>query len=269
MDSGITLELEDVDCALCGAKNTATEPYFQGYDTEFRTCDNEFTFVQCARCGHLYLSPRPREADIGKIYSNYLTHNTDSAYHPSKLTTWVKRNLFDRQRMKTVLDHLRSASNVLEIGAGSGQQLEFIGEVLPYPVNFFANDIFFDASTRQNLQDRGVQIVKGFIEHDPFPETLPSFFEKTPGPTGSGQRARDPAAQSHSLGTRLEHEYSQHAEDGCSLQAEEHARIVQLLERPDPRFLHPGGHGPDDVSFANVHPKADGKEGDRGSRWNP
>lgn len=158
------LDLVRVGCALCGADDTTGAPRFEGYDIEFRTCSNRFTFVQCAQCGHLYLSPRPREADFDQIYANYLTHNTSSAYHPSKLVSWVKRHLFDGPRMKRVLDRLGEGANVLEIGAGAGQQLKFIGEMVPHPINLYANDVSFGPAARQDLEARGIRVLEGFIE---------------------------------------------------------------------------------------------------------
>ena len=165
LGSGPLLDLVRVDCALCGTDSATGEPSFQGHDVEFRTCANKFSFVRCALCGHLYLSPRPREADFGTIYTGYLTHNRSSAYHPSRLTSWLKRNLFDRLRMAKVLDRLGEGANVLEIGAGSGQQLEFIGEMISHPINLYANDVVFDPVAREALEARGVRILEGFIEN--------------------------------------------------------------------------------------------------------
>jgi SAM-dependent methyltransferase len=162
--SGPLLDLVRVDCALCGADGTKAAVRFRGHDVEFRTCANSFTFLECAGCGHLYLSPRPRETDFETIYSNYLTHNRGSAYHPSKLVSWAKRNLFDRLRMKGVLDGLGEGANVLEIGAGSGQQLKFIREMVPHRVNLYANDVTFDAIAREELESEGIRIIEGFIE---------------------------------------------------------------------------------------------------------
>jgi 2-polyprenyl-3-methyl-5-hydroxy-6-metoxy-1,4-benzoquinol methylase len=158
------LELVRVDCALCGSNDVVGTPRLEGYDVEFRTCGNRFTFVQCARCGHLYLSPRPKEADFDRIYADYLTYNATSAYYPSRTVSWVKRNLFDRRRLKTVLDRLGSGANVLEIGAGSGQELVFLGEVIACPVNLYANEVSFDPVARENLKARGVRLLEGLVE---------------------------------------------------------------------------------------------------------
>jgi 2-polyprenyl-3-methyl-5-hydroxy-6-metoxy-1,4-benzoquinol methylase len=162
--SGIVLELEPVSCAVCGTDSASARTVFEGYDIEFRTCDNAFSFVECPKCAHWYLPMRPKEEDIDKIYANYLTQNTGSAYHPSGLVAWVKRNVFDKRRMKTVLKNLHEGSNVLEIGAGSGRQLEFFGDISPCPIELYANDICFDDNTRTALRAKDIRLLEGAIE---------------------------------------------------------------------------------------------------------
>jgi 2-polyprenyl-3-methyl-5-hydroxy-6-metoxy-1,4-benzoquinol methylase len=68
--SAPTLSLAETRCALCGARDA--EPEASGTDFEYGTAANEFHFVRCARCGHVYLDPRPTSADLGIIYpANY------------------------------------------------------------------------------------------------------------------------------------------------------------------------------------------------------
>lgn len=165
--SGTTLKLEPVSCCICGA-NTGNV-YFEGYDIEFRTCDNKFTFIQCSDCGHLYLSPRPQPADLPIIYSNYLTVNTDSVYHPSNLVASVKDNLFDKRRMQPVLKNLKDGSNVLDIGAGSGRLLRLLKRASPHRINLYANDIFFDEETKRAFQTEKIEILHGPIEEFDIP----------------------------------------------------------------------------------------------------
>jgi len=165
VERGLSLRLEDVPCALCGASRPSPEPVFEGKDIEFRTCDNTFTFLECLECRHWYLSPRPREEDIGKIYANYLTHNDDSAYRASALTARLKRNVFDQRRMRPVLSRLGPGSNVLEVGAGSGDQLEFFQTLCDFPLTLYANDISFDAEARSRLDARGIDRLEGAIEN--------------------------------------------------------------------------------------------------------
>ncbi len=161
--SGIHLELVEIPCPLC-RRDAPGPALFEGHDVEFRTCDNRFRFVSCTECGHVYLSPRPRENDFGTIYANYLTTNDRSAYHPSGLVAWIKRHLFDQRRLSPVLRNLRPGSNVLEIGAGSGAELAFLGKMADCPVHLYANDIEFDETTRRTLGERGIQVLEGAVE---------------------------------------------------------------------------------------------------------
>jgi uncharacterized Zn finger protein len=82
----IKLQLVEVNCSVCGSKEKSSKPVFEGYDIEFKTCTNKFTFFKCLSCGHIYLSPMPKIKDVSKIYSNYLTTNTESPYKASGLS---------------------------------------------------------------------------------------------------------------------------------------------------------------------------------------
>ena len=120
MDSSIVLELEPVACAMCGSSDTNPTPVFEGYDYEYRICDNKFLFVECLECGHVYLSPRVRMEDIDRIYPrNYTVRVTDIEYPAFAPFRWLKLNVLDRGWNKKVIENLRAGSRVLDIGAGS------------------------------------------------------------------------------------------------------------------------------------------------------
>ncbi len=83
--SGVELDLVPVACAMCGSSDTKPRPVFEGYDYEYRTCDNRFRFVACADCGHVYLSPRVRMEDIGAGFGGNLTYLAELAPFPLQL----------------------------------------------------------------------------------------------------------------------------------------------------------------------------------------
>lgn len=60
------LPLVETHCALCGS--SASDVCARGEDFEYRTASNEFTFVRCRDCAHVYLNPRPRVEDLDVIY---------------------------------------------------------------------------------------------------------------------------------------------------------------------------------------------------------
>ena len=70
MNEPAELELVATHCALCGS--TGDDVGARGRDFEYDTATNEFTFVRCRDCDHVYLNPRPRVEDLDVIYpSNY------------------------------------------------------------------------------------------------------------------------------------------------------------------------------------------------------
>ena len=159
------LDLIPVSCAMCGSTETKDPPVFEGYDYEYRTCDNRFRFVACADCGHVYLSPRCKVQDIDKIYPDSRTRSNAVAYRVSGLARWLKRNVFDRKWMKRVLTALQDGSRVLDIGAGSGSQLVFLAEMSSFHLSLYANELSFDPPVRNSLVERKVVLFEGPIEN--------------------------------------------------------------------------------------------------------
>lgn len=162
--SGVELDLVPVACAMCGSAEKKPSPVFEGYDYEYRTCDNEFRFVECSVCGHVYLSPRCKVQDLDRIYPDSLARSSATAYRVSGLARWLKRSVFDRTWMKKVIANLKDGSRVLDIGAGSGSQLVFLAEKSPDNTSFYANELKFDDPARESLIARGIEVFEGPIE---------------------------------------------------------------------------------------------------------
>ena len=163
--SGHILELVPVACAMCGSAETQPRPVFESYDYEYRTCDNRFRFVACADCGHVYLSPRVRMADIDRIYPrDYIVRVTEIEYPAFAPLRWLKLNVLDRGWIRKVIANLRAGSRVLDIGAGFGGNLAYLAELAPFPLELFANDLKFEPEARSYLTDRGVTLMEGPIE---------------------------------------------------------------------------------------------------------
>jgi 2-polyprenyl-3-methyl-5-hydroxy-6-metoxy-1,4-benzoquinol methylase len=155
------LTLEGVPCCVCGGHSGVVA--LQGRDVEFLTCDNEFTFLACSGCGHLYLSPRPQLHDLPVIYRNYLTENRASAYYPSSFVSRVK-DRFDAGRMRAVLAHLSHGSCVLDIGAGAGRLLQLLRRASGKDVALYANDLWFAPEVRADFARQEIGLLEGPIE---------------------------------------------------------------------------------------------------------
>ena len=163
--SGVDLDLVPVACAMCGTAETEPRPVFEGYDYEYRTCNNRFSFVACSDCGHVYLSPRVRLEDIDRIYpSNYTLRITETEYPAFAPFRWLKLNILDRGWNRKVISNLRPGARVLDIGAGFGGNLTFLAKLAPFPLKLFANDLKFEPEARSYLSDRGVTLIEGPVE---------------------------------------------------------------------------------------------------------
>lgn len=163
--SGVELDLVPVACAMCGGSETKPRPVFEGYDYEYRTCDNRFRFVACSDCGHVYLSPRVRMEDIDRIYPrDYVVRVTEIEYPAFAPFRWLKLNVLDRGWNKKVIANLRPESRVLDIGAGFGGNLTYLAGLAPFPLQLSANDLKFEPEARSFLVDRGVTLIEGPVE---------------------------------------------------------------------------------------------------------
>jgi len=163
--SGVELELTHVACAMCGSAETEETPVFEGYDYEYRTCENRFRFVACSDCEHVYLSPRVKPEDIHRIYpADYEPRHLVQVYPEFRPYKWIKQVLFDRGWMRKVLANLQEGSRVLDIGAGSGSKLEYLDSIAPFTLKLYANDLTFEAPFKASMTARNIELIEGPIE---------------------------------------------------------------------------------------------------------
>lgn len=112
---------EDVfACPLCGQSRYAR--YASGYDYELLTCGNEWQFVQCEGCTHVWLTPRPAVSALSTIYPpHYYAYNFTTRVHPVAVAakTWL-----DDRKLRSIFrsSGARPAS-YLDVGCGSGRML--------------------------------------------------------------------------------------------------------------------------------------------------
>ncbi len=114
---GGDFEMEVVDCLLCGSPDRRV--FMHGRDLMCGV-PGEFTLVECARCGFLYLSPRPDEAEIVRYYpDSYAFYSTPDV---NQTSTWRKRTVRDdlERRCRAVNERVPTG-DLLDIGAASGQ----------------------------------------------------------------------------------------------------------------------------------------------------
>lgn len=114
------------ECPLCGGTERA--PFAEGYDYELRTCRNRWCFVQCRRCDHVWLDPRPAVSALPVIYPpTYYAYQYASQVHPvaARAKAWL-----DRGKLRGILRRLgRTPASYLDVGCGDGRFLRAMEEL--------------------------------------------------------------------------------------------------------------------------------------------
>lgn len=115
------IETEHVPCGLCGSDDS--DPFAEGFDYEYQTCRNRWTFVRCQKCSNVYLDPRPVWSALSTIYPpNYYAYNYDKqvGWFAQTAKEWLDRRRFAALR-RSIAGEIRY---YLDIGCGNGRYLK-------------------------------------------------------------------------------------------------------------------------------------------------
>jgi 2-polyprenyl-3-methyl-5-hydroxy-6-metoxy-1,4-benzoquinol methylase len=115
-------EVDVPHCEVCG--RTEVRPAASGYDYELITCRNEWHFVSCSNCGHVWLNPRPSVEALDVIYPE-----TYYAYNYGEISAVARKSkeLLDSLKMRKILATCREQPHAyLDVGCGDGRYLEVL-----------------------------------------------------------------------------------------------------------------------------------------------
>jgi 2-polyprenyl-3-methyl-5-hydroxy-6-metoxy-1,4-benzoquinol methylase len=190
------------DCYLCGKRG---EVLYRDLEDRLFGAPGSWTLKQCpgSDCGLIWLDAMPTERDIGKAYLNYYTHEDDtqklkkrsSAFKRLKLAFYLARDkgylrlrydaangasalgklagllIFFYPTYKATLDFnamylsVRSGAKLLEIGCGSGRQLEFLQQL-----GWQVEGLDLDPAAVKVASARGLTVHAGTLKKQNFPD---------------------------------------------------------------------------------------------------
>lgn len=88
------IAVEDVPaCPLCGADGRVLYP---GLRDRYWDAPGTWSLRRCPACRHLWLDPRPRPQDVGKLYTAYYTHAAPAGPPPTPLGARARRAVLAR-----------------------------------------------------------------------------------------------------------------------------------------------------------------------------
>ncbi|MFZ0890057.1 MAG: class I SAM-dependent methyltransferase [Candidatus Binataceae bacterium] len=152
------------NCYLCGQPGVPL--YRELHDRLFDTL-GAWSFKQCpaAGCGLVWQDPMPVEADIGKAYREYFTHQSYEPHKPTldqRLFRMVKPHLYPPWRIEAGFprDHLPpiAGGRLLDVGCGDGQLLRALGGS-----GWQAEGIDFDPAAVERARSQGLAVRVGML----------------------------------------------------------------------------------------------------------
>lgn len=158
---------EPTFCALCGYDSP--EVIANGYDYMYWTSEQKFSCVQCKKCGHIYLNPRPVPHEAAKIYpKNYYTLTGRHLAKSNKIIAYMKRKIISN-RLAFFNEIFKKQSNIIEIGCGDCALLIELKKKYPH-IHCTGVDIAFSEERYLLCAEVGVDLIQGKIEEIDLPE---------------------------------------------------------------------------------------------------
>lgn len=171
------IKTQEAPCNLCGSVDST--PLLSAKD-RLHGIDGIFTYVQCKKCGLVYMNPQIKPEEIEKLYpTDYEPHFTTTEKSSFAIYTLQKKllkipvlaHLFKGMLNVRIVDPiykgLNQQSRLLDVGCGIGVFLNTVRADRGCEV--FGIDIS-EAAVRKAKSSFGLDIFKGAIEQAPYPD---------------------------------------------------------------------------------------------------
>lgn len=129
------------------------------------TSTDTTTFVRCAKCRHVYQSPRL------EIQFGHLMYPADNALLASDTPNFLIRvkMRIQYQRIAKLVEAVPSGGRIVEVGAGDGMLLLAIRQRTP-KIQLTAIDIAFSTQTKSQLESMHIDVIESAVENSDFLE---------------------------------------------------------------------------------------------------
>jgi len=155
------IPLEKTSCIFC--RSGKTHLIAKGFDYEYWVSEQEFCFVACDNCGHIFQNPRPKLAVADRLYpSNYYTLSGRHTKSSSLLIAWAK-NLIISRRLSFFHDKLKKGCRILEVGCGDCNLLLNLKKKYPR-CEFSGIDLTFSQKAKHDCKTKNISLFKGSVE---------------------------------------------------------------------------------------------------------
>lgn len=139
-----------VSCNSCGSSDYDLVSKVRDYG--LKTCENEFEYVSCKSCSHIYLRNRPDISELATIYpANYTTYSYNEYLGPF-LTRL--RGIVQKMKIRAILDFAEKEALIADVGCGNGELLRILRQFGPKTWSLVGID--FSEHSAQQLERLGL-----------------------------------------------------------------------------------------------------------------
>lgn len=157
-----SLKMTATPCPMCNAVND--KPVAHGRDFEYDTSDNEFRFMQCGKCGVLYLDPRPDPSELERIYPKHY-----APYHFERRSLTLRvRDYLEGRRVRAIRQLIPETADVLDAGSGGAGFLKNLRRFGNRNWKLWGNDI--SDAVLSDMKRLGFFVIPGRFEQINMPD---------------------------------------------------------------------------------------------------
>ena len=147
-------------CPHCGSDSNSA--LAAGYDYEYRTCPNEFSYVKCNDCGLAYSNPMPLPSRLDDVYpDNYISFHFNTR---KKSLTYKVRDILEWRKAlpyRRLLKNINGDVHILDVGCGDGHYMSVLKRVNP---NWRVSGIESASAPYERAASLGLDVIFGKYE---------------------------------------------------------------------------------------------------------